>query len=288
MRWALWSALGPLTWPFWALAAAALATLGAGAAARRWASRLTWLALLLALLVFVLPTGFLLIRPLEARLPPTAPPPGGPTDIVMLAGGERLGLSARRGGLELGEHGERVLAAAQEAWRWPAARLWAVGGATSRSGGPADVTWIRSAWLELGVAGERIATIDDTSDTCENAQAIARRATPGARILLVTSAFHMPRAVACLRAQGIEPWRVALDHQAWPGGGGLAGFDTDWLFNARRLNLALHEWVGLGWYWFTGRTRDLWPAPLSPRPVPPGATPAPLPRSPPATSPARP
>ncbi len=288
MRWALWSALGPLTWPFWALLAAALATLGAGATARRWSLRLLWSALVLALVIFVLPTGFALIRPLEARLPPTGPPPGGPTDIVVLAGGERLGLSARRGRPELGEHGERLLEGAAQARRWPLARLWAVGGAMPWPGGPTDVAFIRTAWMDLGIPARQIATIGDTTDTCGNAAGIARRAQPGARILLVTSAFHMPRAIACFRAHGLEPWRAPVDHQAWPQGGLLAAFDTDWLFNARRLNLALHEWVGLGWYWFTGRTRQLWPAPaLSPQPVPPPA-PSPPARTPPAASPAQP
>ena len=268
-RWTIWSAFGPLAWPFWALALATLLALAGGPAARRWSPRLTGLALILMIAVFVAPAGFWLIRPLEARLPPTAPPPGGPTDIVMLAGGERLGLSARHARLELGEHGERMIEAAAQARRFPAARLWAVGGASPWPGGPKDVDWTTREWARLGIEPARIAMVQDTADTCGNAQGIRRRLQPGARVLLVTSAFHMPRAVACLRAQGIEPWRAAADHQSWPGATLADAFDVDWLFNARRVNLALHEWTGLAWYWFTGRTRELWPAPGTPRPLPP-------------------
>lgn len=287
-RWALWSALGPLTWPFWALAAATLASLLRGPAARRWAVRLTGLAFALALAVFVLPTGFWLIRPLEARLPATPPPPGGPTDIVMLSGGERLSIAARTGRLELGEHGERMIEAAAQAHQHPAARLWAVGGAEPWPGGPKDVDWTTRAWARLGIAPARIAMVRDTADTCQNAEGIRRRLKPGARVLLVTSAFHMPRAVACFRAQGIEPWRAPADNQSWPGARFADSLNEDWLFSARRINLALHEWMGLGWYWFTGRTRELWPAPVSLPQAPPAAAPAPPLRNPPAAIPARP
>jgi uncharacterized SAM-binding protein YcdF (DUF218 family) len=75
--------------------------------------------------------------------------------------------------------------------------------------------------------------------------------------LLVTSAFHMPRAMACFRKAG---WNVAP---------ATIGYLTDGTFSTRlQFNLgehlmemawAEHEYYGLLAYWLMGYTDSLWP-----------------------------
>ena len=76
------------------------------------------------------------------------------------------------------------------------------------------------------------------------------------RWLLVTSALHMPRSVACFRAAGwdVTPYptnfRIGPDPLSFALPQNLEGVD-----------LAAHEWVGLLYYRLRGYTRDLFPGP---------------------------
>src|SRR5262249_47742272 len=69
--------------------------------------------------------------------------------------------------------------------------------------------------------------------------------------ILVTSAFHMPRAQALFEAQG-------FDILAWPVDFKTSGFRGSWrLFphasdRLKRMDLATKEWVGLGAAWLLG------------------------------------
>ena len=81
---------------------------------------------------------------------------------------------------------------------------------------------------------------------------------PGERWLLVTSGYHMPRAIGVFRKAGfsVEPypvdWRTRGPEDA------LRPFPTlgDGL---RRTDTAMREWVGLAIYWLTGRSSELFP-----------------------------
>ena len=83
---------------------------------------------------------------------------------------------------------------------------------------------------------------------------------PGERWLLVTSGWHMPRAIGAFRKVGfeVEPWPV--DYRT-------AGPEDAWrLFSApseglRRLEAVVHEWIGLAVYRVLGRSDALLPGP---------------------------
>jgi uncharacterized SAM-binding protein YcdF (DUF218 family) len=244
VNYALWHLLGPVTWPLWLVLVAAMAAL-----ARRW--RLTrWAALLAAagiLLFGAMPTGAWLMRWLEARYPQPASPPTDVAHIVVLAGAERLAASAASGRLEFNGHGERISEPLALARQLPAAKLWIVGGVSTGSG-RRDVDWTADYWRRAGVPAPRIRVIAGTHDTCDNANGIAR-SLPGARVLLVTSAFHMPRAMACMAAANVDAIPYAVDRQI----GLREGISLDLLDNLRTSDLVLHELVGLIYYRLAGR-----------------------------------
>jgi uncharacterized SAM-binding protein YcdF (DUF218 family) len=83
---------------------------------------------------------------------------------------------------------------------------------------------------------------------------------PGERWLLLTSAFHMPRAVAVFRAVGfpVEPYPVD-----WRTTGPADLFRPypSVSEGLRRTDVAVREWVGLLLYRLTGKTAELFPAP---------------------------
>lgn len=77
---------------------------------------------------------------------------------------------------------------------------------------------------------------------------------PGDRWLLITSAVHMPRSVACFRAAGwtITPYPADFSRGPEPFHFGLVD-------NLADLDTAAHEWVGLLYYRLRGYTSEIFP-----------------------------
>ena len=100
---------------------------------------------------------------------------------------------------------------------------------------------------DLGVPAQAIALEETSRNTRQNADysAALLKARDIEHILLVTSALHMPRALALFKAQGLEVTPAPTDFEAGqePPHGLLA-----WLPDAGALNgsaLAMKELVGL-------------------------------------------
>lgn len=253
----LWRLLGPTTWPLWLLGLACLCFLPRDPGGRwsRWARGLTVAAFALFISFAVLPVGYMLIRPLETRFA-LVRLNAAPQDIVVLTGSEALAQSEFAARPEFTEAGERVMEGAMLAHRFPQARLWIVGGIRLPGSKMSDVAWTALAWRRLGIAPGRMMLVDDTRDTCGNAAGVAARGV--GRMLLVTSASHMPRAMACFRKAGIEPEPNPVDYNLV---GPARSIWSSVPANLRRVDLAMHEWIGLLYYRLSGRTTDLFPAP---------------------------
>ena len=251
----LWDLFGPTTWPLWLLVLGAAHFIGPdrrGPRHRR-GRFLTLAAAGLSLLFGATPLGSWLIEPLEQRFPPSTIE-RAPATILVLGGAESLAASEWRHQLELNDAGERVLEGAALAHRFPAAKLSIAGGIQLKNSTLTDVGLVKDAWTRIGISPERIVLVNGTVDTCANALGARRLPRP---ILLVTSAAHMPRAIACFRAAGIEPLTYPVDFRAIRPGRPIGGVPG----NSQRVDFALHEWIGLAWYRLRGRTHELFPAP---------------------------
>jgi uncharacterized SAM-binding protein YcdF (DUF218 family) len=224
---------------------------------------LATLGLILLLVAGFTPLGNALILPLEQRFPPWDASHGPPTGIVVLGGAISPEVSAARGMPALNDSAERITATAALARQYPQARIIFSGGNARlvlKGGNEAD--YAVDLFASLGVPRSRIEAEARARNTIENAEFSKALANPkpGERWLLVTSAFHMPRAMGVFRHVGfdVEPypvdWRtrgpidLALPMESV----------TDGL---SRTDMATHEWVGLFAYWITGRTTALFPAP---------------------------
>jgi uncharacterized SAM-binding protein YcdF (DUF218 family) len=194
------------------------------------------------------PLGNAFILPLEERFPPWNPSHGAPDGIVVL-GGAILS--------------ERITATAELARRYPNARIIFSGGSSSLIYDEEPETRFAVRQLEaLGVAHDRIAAEDRSRNTLENAAYSLRLAhpKPGERWLLVTSAYHMPRAMAAFRAVGFVveaypvDWRTRGPEDLTRPFGSLAE-------GLRRTDTAVREWVGLLVYRVTGKSATFFPAP---------------------------
>lgn len=169
-------------------------------------------ALLVLLLFLTTPLGaYALGRLVLARLPPlhSCAGPTPDTIVVLSAGSERPPRSAEDYGA-LRPLSLRRLFTAVELWRdHPDARLVISGGGYRRI---PDAVPMASLARDLGVPANNIEIEGRSRTTWQNASYVAALAPPVAkRIWLVTSAMHMPRALAAFRAWGFEPC-------AWPSG----------------------------------------------------------------------
>lgn len=230
---------------------------------RRLASWLIVTSLVLIALAGLSPLGNALLLPLEQRFPPWDAARGAPDGIVVLGGAISPSISAARGAVALGQAAERITTTAVLARRYPKARIVYCGGSNSLIFDQEPEAGFAVRQLEdLGVAHERITAEEQSRNTIENAVFARQLANPrpGERWLLVTSAYHMPRAMAAFRAVGFAveaypvDWRtrgpIDLVRPAPSLGEGLD-----------RVDRAVHEWVGLLIYRLTGRSAELFPAP---------------------------
>jgi uncharacterized SAM-binding protein YcdF (DUF218 family) len=228
--------------------------------------RLAAATLILLALVGILPFGNVLIEPLEDRFPPWDASRGAPTGIVVLGGALDPDFVAARGAPDLNEAAERLTVIPQLAKRYPLARIVYSGGnarpfldAAVRGGSEAEYA---GALIEsFGVPNGRLTVEGRSRNTVENAIYSKALAAPqlGERWLLVTSAYHMPRAMGAFRKAGFEVEAYPVDYRT-RGVEDLLSFD-DAASGLRRTDTAAHEWVGLLVYWVTGKSSALFPGP---------------------------
>lgn len=262
-RWLVWSLASPSqVIVATVVAGAALLALGRGHGRL---GRLLVLAGSAGLLLFgCLPTAHYLAHPLEHRFPAT-PLPDDVAGIILIGGGERVAASEAYGEPQLNSHGSRYVAALRLAARYPGAQLVSTGGPMVEPGkGPLGThSAVAAAILDhIGLDPGRVRYDTSSRDTCahpSNTRALVQPR-PGETWVVVSSAMHMPRVMACFRAAGwgdVVPYptdyRVVLGRWS-PGTFQVAA-------NLALLDFAAHEWVGLAFYRMSGRTRELFPAP---------------------------
>lgn len=216
--------------------------------------------LFLAFLSFS-PLGSFLLRPIEDRFPLPGPNLAPPAGIIVLGGALDEDLTAARH--QPRELGGRMTMGAILARRFPEARLIFSGGSSSlRPSGADEATGVRELWSELGVDMARTTFETRSRNTWENAlftRAIIHPQ-PNQRFLLVTAAWHMPRAMGVFRKLGYNVIAYPTDYQTL----GDSRDYTSLNLGTEELGLfqlALHEWIGLAAYHLAGKTSAWFPAP---------------------------
>lgn len=227
--------------------------------------RLAWGGALALLAGGLSPIGNVLVLPLEQRFAAVPPPGQGEpvAGIILLGGFEDGWVSQGRGGLGLNEAAERVTEGARLALRHPQAKVVFTGGVGGLLGFGAEATGPVADFLaDAGIARERLVLEGRSRNTYENAvftrEIVAPR--PGERWVLVTSAFHMPRAIGIFRKAGFDVVAYPVDYRTRGAQDALRLFERI-PQGLMRVDLAVNEWVGLLAYRALGRTDDLFPGP---------------------------
>lgn len=197
--------------------------------------------------------GYLALGSLEWQYPPLERRPAGTEAIVVLGGGITPpdGVNRRA---ELNPDSVYRCLHAAALYRQGAACPVLVSGGKAEPCAPALAVAMRALLEELGVDPSDITEEGSILNTYENylmASELLRR-WGVRRVVLVTEATHMPRALRIFRRQGVVATPSACRYQATS----HAFTAEDLLPDVRavvRCQNALYEWVGAAWYWLRGR-----------------------------------
>lgn len=253
-------ALYPLSWICGlVLITTLLALLPASPDRHRWIRRLSvWTLLLLGLTVTpLMPT--LAVATLESWYPPFTPDSGSKFDaIVVLAGGAHARGTLRPTDELSGYSRERTLCGADYYLQGLAPILVLSGGSGGVFGpSPKEAPQMKRYAHRLGVPEGAMVVEDQSRTTYENAVYTKQRLESGS-ILLVTSASHLPRAVALFTKQGFRVTAAPCGYHAkdspgtlWQDVTILDLFPT--FFALEQSTHAVTEVAGIIVYWIAGK-----------------------------------
>ena len=224
----------------------------------RWIRFLLLSATIFAL-VFATPLpGRTLLAILEGWYPPFHPTSASKFDaIVVLAGGVYPQGSLRPQDDLSEQSRHRTTCGADLFIQGLAPKLLLTGGDASAFGqGPPEAREMKRLAHRLGVADHAILLEEQSRNTYENAVNVKQLLTGGS-ILLVTSAYHLPRAVALFAGQGFTVTPVPCGYEAKDRPGrGLDQLNVmDFLPSAQALEITTHavdELAGIIVYWIAG------------------------------------
>jgi uncharacterized SAM-binding protein YcdF (DUF218 family) len=167
--------------------------------------RRRWLALVAAAILCIFSTPAVsrfLTSPLERRYPPKPVASAPQADaIVVLSGGIVRGINAE--GIQWGESANRYFTGFDLFEAGKARLLVFSAASTDEAGGPTHGEILRHVAVQHGVPPDRIVVVSPALVTTDEARGASK--IPGVHsVLLVTSAYHMPRSVLLFRARGLE------------------------------------------------------------------------------------
>lgn len=220
--------------------------------------------LLAAVVVSIVPLHAWWAAPLEARHPVPTALPRDVDGILVLGGAVDGRASVHVGQLQTNASGERVVAGAALAARYPLARL-VFTGTTAESLANDLRVFPNAASLLFGpqFVTRNVTFLPASSSTYDDALRALDALGPvrGERWILVTSAWHMPRAWATFRTLGWTTFPYPVDAVS-------AGATIDWplpeAFGRRLADVdrTVREWGAVAVYLRTGRiAREAWADP---------------------------
>ena len=199
----------------------------------------------LALFLFVAlgtgPVAYPILETLEKQYPPfpSANPAASPAKIVVLTGTGKMnsgqGISSIVGPSSL----YRLVEAVALFNLIPGSEIVV-------SGNLECVEAMRAVLAAVGVPVPNIITETQSANTWESAVNVSRLAGEHRSVILVTSANHMPRAVAAFRKVGMDPILAPTEYLALDDYGLLGYLPT--LKRLMCVDLFVYESLGMAWY----------------------------------------
>jgi uncharacterized SAM-binding protein YcdF (DUF218 family) len=199
--------------------------------------------------------SYLALGTLEWQYPPVDQRPAHVDAIVVLAGGIRPP-DAIRSQSEMDQNTlYRCLHGAELYHQGPACPVLVSGGKVDPAmPGPPEADVMRDFLLKLGVNAADVIVENTSRTTYENAVECRKLLEQHRlhKIMLVTNAVDLFRAVRCFRKQGIEAIPSGCNYRATQFEYSLFEFLPS-PGAAQGCRRVFHEWAGAVWYWWHGR-----------------------------------
>jgi uncharacterized SAM-binding protein YcdF (DUF218 family) len=220
-------------------------------------ARLAWLGIPTFLLyLFCTPAiAFLANGFFEWGYPPIYGRPENVQAIVVLSGGLQPPNSVRRQAILDEDSLYRCLKGAELYHSDPNCKVVLTGGRVDPNRpGPTLADAMRDFMLRLGVKPDDLIVETDSRSTFENAVQTSAILHEQAidTVLLVTDATHLKRSVRCFQKQGLAVIPCGCRYRATEFQWSVFSFLPS-AGAAKSNQAALHEWMGLTWYWLNDR-----------------------------------
>ncbi|WP_024851816.1 YdcF family protein [Hydrogenovibrio kuenenii] len=248
-----------------------LGTLMLVAGFNAFAKRLLIITSIIAFIIMGYPVGDYLIRPLEKRFPILTPNelPQKVDGIIVLGGGEDLPRTLSWHQPQIGNGGDRYFGTKKLADHYPNVPIIFTGGSGQiklQHMGGTEGSLAKQLLTTMGIAPERLIIESNSRNTYENFKYIySLLPNRNGNYLLVTSAFHMARAVGVAQKFGIHVTPYPVDFRS--NSAKIRTWDFDFFDHLKTLEPAWKEWIGLTVYYFTGRTSAWLPKATPPNPA---------------------
>lgn len=230
---------------------------------RKTGRRLIWLGALGLAICGFSPAANWLIQPLEDRYARPVELDGF-DGIIVLGGAVDTIVTGGRGDTALTMSAERITITARLAKQLPDAIVVHTGGqGIIVSSQATEAEGAARLFADFGIPAEQVVLEDVSKNTWQNA-VLAKdlvKPEPGQKWLLVTSAYHMPRAMGVFEAAGwtgvtaypVDYRTRGVEDRSLGFSGASKGL--------RRFDVAFREWAGLAVYWLMGRSTAFFPGP---------------------------
>jgi len=219
----------------------------------RWGRRLTTAGIVLLLLFSWAPLPGLAVRTLEndyEAFSPAQHPGVAVPWVVVLAGGVRDAPAWPPNDQLTAASLARLVEGVRVLQFYPEARLLLVGGGYFND--TPEAVAMQGVASFLGVDSARVSLESESIDTA--GQAVRVREIVGEdALVLVTSAVHLPRAMALFRKQGMNPLPAPTQHLVRPEAQLMLSFFFPSAGNLGNLKAAWHEYLGLLWGHLSGQ-----------------------------------
>lgn len=213
--------------------------------------------MLVSLTLLSYPVSDLLMAPLESRFSKPEVLPENIDGIIVLGGGEELKQSLSWDTAELGNGGDRYIAAAILAKHYPVVPVIFSGGSglLRLQGADKEAHIATSLLMAVGIKQDRLLIESKSRNTYENFLFMKLKLPKkDGRYLLITSAFHMPRSVGIARKQQLNVIPYPVDYRS--NSKELRQWDFNLFEHLQILEPAWREWIGLTVYYWTGKTSE--------------------------------
>lgn len=174
-------------------------------------------------------------------------------DVAIVLGGYSNPLANPRDRLHLGKNPNRLVNAVQLYKAGKVKKLLLTGGSAAIIGEKVSESGTVASFIDdFGIPAEDILVESNSRNTSENAshslEVLREAGLEDARCLLITSAFHMPRAVRCFQKRNFPVTPFATDRYVTRWRPNLIKYLTPSSGELDEWHLLIKEWVGMAAY----------------------------------------